>query len=70
MATSLSIERSSDTSAVDAEGLNPTERRGCLDERVNRLARGDIDGCGAHVESGVSHHLRRGVGVLATHVGQ
>ena len=46
------------------------ECRGCLDERVNRVARRHIDGRGAHVESGVSHHLRRGVGVLMVQVGQ
>jgi hypothetical protein len=40
------------------------EACGCLDERVNRFARRDVDGCRAHVESGVLHHLCRGVGVL------
>jgi hypothetical protein len=54
---------------VDDAG-DVAERCGCLDERVNRFARRHIDGCRAHVEAGVSHHLRRGVGVPAVQVGQ
>jgi hypothetical protein len=54
---------------VDDPG-DVAERCGCLDERVNRSARRHIDGSCAHVESGVSHHLRRTVGVPAVQVGQ
>jgi hypothetical protein len=46
------------------------ERCGCFNERVHGFARRHIDGCNVHVEAGVSHHLGRGVGVLAVQVGQ
>ena len=46
------------------------DRRGRLDERVDRLARGDVDGRGAHLESGVAQDLGRRVGVFLAQVGQ
>jgi hypothetical protein len=54
---------------VDDAG-DVTKCRRCLDERVNRFARRDVDGLGGDVEAGVSNHLCRGVGVLAVEVGQ
>src|SRR5512135_2463195 len=45
-------------------------RGGRLDERVNRVPRGHVDGRGAHVEAGVAHHLGGGVGVALAQVGQ
>ena len=45
----------------DAGGMDDAgdvaERRGCLDERVDRLARGDVDDGGAHLEPGVARTL-------------
>jgi len=51
-----------DTRGVNKAG-DVSKRGGCLDEGVNRFAQGHVDGCGAHVESGVAHHLGRSVGV-------
>ncbi len=41
-----------------------------LDERVDRLARGHVDGGCADLEAGVAQHLGRGVGVALAQVGQ
>jgi hypothetical protein len=38
------------TGGMDNAGYG-ADRHGCLDERVNRLARGDIDDGGAHLEA-------------------
>jgi hypothetical protein len=35
-----------------------TQRRGGPDERVDRLARGDVDRGGTHLEPGLVHYLR------------
>ncbi len=40
-----------------------TERRGGFDECVHGLARGHVDGCGAHVKASVGQHLGRRFGV-------
>ena len=58
----------------DPRGVDDTgdvaERRGGLDERVDRLARGHVDGRCAHLEAGVAHHLGRRVGVALPQVRQ
>jgi hypothetical protein len=54
---------------VDDTG-DVAELCGHLDERVHGFAQRHIDGCCVDIESGVSDHLRRGVGVLAVQVGQ
>jgi len=54
---------------VDQPG-DVAEPCGCLDQRVHRLARRDIDGLGADVEAGVPQYLGRGVGVRVVQVGQ
>ena len=46
------------------------QRRGGLDERMDRFARGHVDGRDAHLVPGVAQDLRRGVGVLLAQVGQ
>jgi hypothetical protein len=43
--------------------------RGHLDERLQRLARGHIHGCGTDLEPGVAQHLGGGVGVGLVQVG-
>jgi hypothetical protein len=43
---------------------------GGLDQSVNRLSGGDVDGGGADVEAGVGEDLGGGVGVLLAQVGQ
>jgi hypothetical protein len=47
---------------VDHAG-DVAERGGGLDERVDRLSRGHVDGGCGHLEAGVAQHLGRGVGV-------
>jgi hypothetical protein len=43
---------------------------GGLDERVNRLTRGHVDGRCAHLEPGVAQHLSRRIGIALVQVGQ
>ena len=58
-----------DAGSVDDPG-DVAKRRGGLDERVNRFARGHIHGRGAHLEASVAQHLGRRVGVLLVQVRQ
>ena len=58
-----------DAGGVDEPGDVAVRRRG-LDERVNRVARGHVDGGGADVEAGVAHHLGRPIRVLLVQVRQ
>ena len=46
------------------------ERRGGLDERVERFARGHVDGRGAHLEAGIAQDLCRRLGVFLAQVSQ
>ena len=43
---------------------------GGLDQRVNRLTRGHVDGRCAHLEPGVAQHLSRRIGIALVQVGQ
>jgi hypothetical protein len=45
--------RRGDTRSVD-DAADVPERRGCLDERADRLARGHVDGSGAYLEPGIA----------------
>jgi hypothetical protein len=45
-------------------------RRGGLDERDNRVARGHVDSRRADIETGVAHHLGRTVRVVLVQVGE
>ena len=58
----------------DAGGVDDTGdvAAGCggLDERMNRLTRGHVDGRCAHLEPGVAQHLGRRVGIALVQVGQ
>src|SRR5580700_9756246 len=47
-----------------------TEPRGDADKCMHRLARGHIDGCGAHVKAGVGQHLSRRIGVRLVKIGK
>ena len=43
---------------------------GGLDERVNRLTRGHVDGRCAHLEPSVAQHLSRRIAIALVQVGQ
>jgi len=47
-----------------------TESGGGLHEIVYGLARGDVDGGGAHIESGVGEEVGGRLGVLLSQVGE
>ena len=58
-----------DAGGVDDAG-DVAERGGGLDEGVDRVAGGDVDGGRADVEAGVAQDFGGGVGVVLAQVGQ
>jgi hypothetical protein len=47
-----------------------TDARRFLDQRSNRRARGHVDVCGAHVETGIAKGSCRNIRVVIAQVGQ
>lgn len=58
-----------DTGGMDDAGY-VADRRGGLDERVDRCARGDIDDSGAHLEPGVAQDFCGRIDVMLAQISQ